>query len=95
MERVTMCRAAGKPTYAKRRKAYKCVHIAKVEVRERKHHDLPAAERAHERLYDLLMGSDYPNTTLRALVGRLGRHTSLSIGIDRPVVDLALAESAF
>jgi hypothetical protein len=68
-------------------------HAAKVELRERRNGDGEAADRAHDRMFDLVADSSFPNITLAELVRRLGRTRSLAIGVDRPIVDLALKRS--
>jgi hypothetical protein len=66
------------------------VHIAKTELRLRAKGDDDGAEAAYGRLYAVLQQSRHPELLLNDLVRRLGRHKSLSLGIDRPIVDLAL-----
>lgn len=67
-------------------------HNAQAEIRYRAKGDEKGAVSAHNKVVDLIEAAEYPNVTLRALVRRLDRHKSLAIGIDRPVVDLALSE---
>ena len=68
------------------------IHNANAEIRYARQGDVLGAAHAHDTVVDLIEDADYPNATLRLLARRLGRHRSLAIGIDRPVIDLALSE---
>lgn len=65
-------------------------NIARTEIRERRHGDVAAADRAHNRLCDVIESAEYPNIALRDTIKRLGRHNALAVGIDRDVVLRAL-----
>lgn len=63
------------------------VHIANMEIRAVSQHD---ADRAHDRLVDVVEASQYPNLFLAHLVKKLGRDRSLAVRIEPDAIKRAL-----
>jgi hypothetical protein len=69
------------------------VHQAKLELRLRARGSHYEADRAHNRMVDTIEASRVPHALLDVVVRALGRNRALNVGIERPVVDTAMAWS--
>lgn len=70
------------------------VHQAKLELRLRAQGNNRDADRAHNRFVDTIEASRVPHALLDVVVRALGRNRALNVGIDRPVVDVAIRWAA-
>lgn len=71
---------------------YSAVHQAQTALRYGRNHDEHAQVQAQNRMCDTIERAQYPNLLLRHLVQQVGRGKAMVLGVERPIINLALQE---
>jgi len=68
------------------------VHQAHTALRYGRNRDEHAQVAAQNRMCDTIERAQYPNLLLRHLVQQVGRGKAMVLGVERPIINLALSE---